>query len=411
MLLKLHGRHLRPVAEASPEPFIGRISERPDLPEPARAREILLLRRRPESLPLGFRAYLLHEPPLECARRDVYVLGEEMRYLEHGDVVRIDPQRSHVNALYRRSSPSNSLLVTERCDNYCLMCSQPPRADDDRWIVDELRQVIPLLSPETAEIGITGGEPALLGQQLVELVELLKRHVPRTTVHILSNGRRFASPDLARDIGRVRHGDLMIGIPLYSDVPEDHDYVVQARGAFSETVRGVLNLKRYGIRVEIRVVLHAQTYARLPELARFLTRNLLFVDHVALMGLELMGFAKTNLEELWVDPLDYQQQLAEAVAILSHAGMVVSIYNHQLCVLRPELHGFARKSISDWKNTYFEECTGCAKRSACGGFFASSTLRRSRGIAPVGEGDRQTDGMPRAATEVAPDPPAVSGGA
>ena len=39
-----------------------------------------------------------------------------MRYLAHGDVVRIDPRRQFVNALYRRASPSNSLLVTERLE-------------------------------------------------------------------------------------------------------------------------------------------------------------------------------------------------------------------------------------------------------------------------------------------------------
>lgn len=103
------------------------------------------------------------------------------------------------------------------------------------------------------------------------------------------------------------------------------------------------------------------------------------------MGLELMGFAKTNLESLWIDPLDYQQQLMAATRILDGAGMRVSIYNHQLCVLDPQLHGFNRKSISDWKNTYTDSCGSCSKRPDCGGFFASSSLRRSRGIVPISD--------------------------
>ena len=107
------------------------------------------------------------------------------------------------------------------------------------------------------------------------------------------------------------------------------------------------------------------------------------MDHVALMGLELMGFAKTNLPKLWVDPLDYQEPLRAAVRTLERAGVSTSLYNHPLCVLPADLHPFARKSISDWKNVYFRECEGCALREACGGFFASSTLKRSRGIAPV----------------------------
>jgi His-Xaa-Ser system radical SAM maturase HxsC len=366
------------------DPFIGRICEAAGLPEPARAKEILLLRGAPDELPPGFRAYLFHaRPAVPIERSDAYLLGDGLRHLSHGDVVRISPRRNAVNALYRRASPSNSLLVTERCDNDCVMCSQPPKPDDDAWLVDELKEVVPLISPDTREIGITGGEPALLGERLVELVDMLRRHLPRTAVHILSNGRRFSDPALARALARVRHPDLMIGIPLYSDLPEEHDYVVQARGAFSETIRGILNLKRARQRVELRFVVHAETYARLPEFAQFVTRNLLFIDHVALMGLELVGFARTNLDVLWIDPVDYREQLAEAVAILDRAGMNVSIYGHQLCTLDPRIHRFARKSISDWKNAYFEACEGCALRADCGGFFASSVLRRSRGIEAV----------------------------
>lgn len=285
-----------------------------------------------------------------------------------------------MSALYRRSSPSNSLLVTERCGNYCVMCSQPPRPDDDSWILDELKEVIPLISPDTHEIGITGGEPALLGERLAVLLADLKRHLPQTAVHVLTNGRAFRDDGLARAVSRVGHPDLMLGIPVYSDLPEEHDFVVQARGAFSQTIRGILNLKRVGVRVEIRVVIHAGTYQRLPDFARFVARNLLFVDHVALMGLELMGFARTNVDSLWIDPLDYQAQLFEATQTLERAGLNVSLYNHQLCVLDERLHRFSRKSISDWKNTHFQECDACTKKSECGGFFASSTLRRSRGF-------------------------------
>src|SRR5205823_4118215 len=148
--------------------------------------------------PAGFRAYLLHEaPPPSVVTPDTYVLGEEMRYLADGDVVRVDPRRSHLAALYRKTAGTNSLLVTERCDNYCVMCSQPPKTADDSWLIDELREVVPLMSIDTREIGITGGEPALLGERLVELVELLKRQLPHTAVHILSNGRRFSDQAFA----------------------------------------------------------------------------------------------------------------------------------------------------------------------------------------------------------------------
>ena len=383
MLLKLSTRDLRPLSETSSAPFIGRISQSTECSDLSAAHEIFLAEASAESLPTGFRACLARDAQISAAPANSFALAPELGYLAHGDVVRIDPKRRALTAIYRRNSPSNFFLVTERCDNFCLMCSQPPKATDDSWLVDELRQVIPLVSPETGELGITGGEPGLLRERLVELIGLTKSCLPRTAVHVLSNGRQFADAEFASALGKLGHHDLMIGIPLYSDLPEEHDFVVQARGAYDETIRGILNLKRAGVRVEIRFVVHEETYRRLPEFAEFVTRNLLFVDHVALMGLEPTGFAKTNIDALWIDPLDYQEQLRKAVLALSRVRLKVSIYNHQLCVLDPALHRFARKSISDWKNRYFEECEGCACQASCGGFFASATLRRSRGIAAV----------------------------
>ena len=174
----------------------------------------------------------------------------------------------------------------------------------------------------------------------------------------------------------------MIGIPIYSDVSTIHDYVVQSDDAFDETIQGILNLKRYGQKVEIRIVVHRQTYARLPQLAEFLARNLTFVDHIALMGLEITGFTRANLDSLWIDPVDYQQELYRAVSFLADSRMHVSIYNHQLCVLDRRLWPFARKSISDWKNEYMPECVGCREKANCGGFFSSAKIRHSDHIQP-----------------------------
>jgi MoaA/NifB/PqqE/SkfB family radical SAM enzyme len=121
-----------------------------------------------------------------------------------------------------------------------------------------------------------------------------------------------------------------LGIPLYSDDSTIHDYVVQAKDAFDQTVQGLHQLARHSIRVEIRVVLHAVTIPRLPELAEYIYRNLTFAEHIALMGLENVGYAPRNMNTLWIDPHDYQDQLESAVEILSTRGMNVSIYNHQL---------------------------------------------------------------------------------
>jgi His-Xaa-Ser system radical SAM maturase HxsC len=177
----------------------------------------------------------------------------------------------------------------------------------------------------------------------------------------------------------------MVGIPLYSDISNIHDFVVQADGAYDETIRGIMNLKKYRQKVEIRIVIHQQTYKRLPELAEFITRNLLFVDHIALMGLEMMGFTKHNIDKLWIDPKEYQEELLKAVKILDRFKMNISIYNHQLCLLNKRLWRFNKKSISDWKNEYMPECEGCLEKEQCGGFFSSAKFKYSDSIKPFKE--------------------------
>lgn len=353
-------------------------------PTPLRAREAFVCDG--SAAPEGFACYLIPDGSDDAvvpAGASMVRLSAELAYLGDGDVVRLNPGRGELRALYRRSSPFNSFLLTERCNNYCLMCSQPPRDVADQWIADEILQAIPLIDPSTGEIGFTGGEPTLVGSRFFDLVRAAKSYLPNTSLHVLSNGRTFADESIAAAVGAIGHPDLMIGIPVYSDLAHIHDYVVQADGAFDETIRGILNLKRHGVKVEIRVVLHKQTYGRLPELASFIARNLLFVDHVALMGLEIMGFTRANLDNLWIDPTEYQPHLKAAIGTLDRARMKVSLYNSQLCLTDRELWRFARRSISDWKQEYMPECNGCAVIDQCAGFFASAKHRYSDRISPV----------------------------
>lgn len=311
------------------------------------------------------------------------ILPPDFDYLAAGDVVHFAPERGHFSVLFQKQARHHTFLLTERCNHYCLMCSQPPRDVNDSWITDILLRAIPLIDPGTHDVVFTGGEPTLLGDDLFRLIRRCQQYLPNTGLHILSNGRTFADAAFTERYASINHPDIMVGIPVYSDLSEVHDYVVQADGAFDETIRGILTLKRFRQSVEIRVVIHKQTYERLPQLAQFIARNLRFVDHVALMGLEITGFTRANLDALWIDPVDYRPQLTEATEILAANRVNVSIYNHQLCLIDRVIWPYARKSISDWKNEYMPECDGCSAMSECGGFFSSAKIRHSERIRAI----------------------------
>jgi His-Xaa-Ser system radical SAM maturase HxsC len=260
------------------------------------------------------------------------------------------------------------------------MCSQPPKRADDSWIVDEILRALPLVGPATEHLGFTGGEPTLLGERFIQVLAACKKHLPNTTIHVLSNGRRFSKRSFARAWAEINHPALYVG--FRTQMSTIRDYIVQAVGAYDDC-EGHSESQGAGAEGRDSCGSAQQTYARLPRLAEFIARNLLFVDHVACMGLEVTGFTLANMDDLWVDPIEYQRELYEAVQVLSASRVPVSIYNLPRCLLPQGLWPFAQQSISDWKNEYRPECQGCDEISRCAGFFATSKGKHSAHIRPV----------------------------
>lgn len=370
-MLKLHGT-LPVVNSVTKGSYLVTITKSANLPPVLKKRRALLKRLSEDGT--GFKAVLTKETPRHesCSDSDTFKISDEHDYLDEGDIIRLDPASGAFNCLYRKSSPNNTILLTEQCDHYCLMCSQPPKTVDDSWLLKEAFDLISLIPTDTERLGFSGGEPTLYGDRFIELLHHTHRSLPNTGIDILSNGRAFKDMAFAKKYASVNHSNMLIGIPIYSDDPVRHEYVVQSKGAFDETIRGIMNLKEVNQGVEIRVVIHKQTIDRLVKTCEFIARNLLFVDHVALMGLEIAGFARPNLDILWIDPYEYKDTLSEAVTLLNSYGMTVSVYNHQLCTINPDVLRNYRKSISDWKTEYLDECLRCMKRADCGGLFASS---------------------------------------
>jgi His-Xaa-Ser system radical SAM maturase HxsC len=339
--------------------------------------------------------------PDSASAVDAVELPTELDHLQDGDFVELTADGRRLTVVWRAAASINAMLLTERCDNYCLMCSQPPRDIDDSWLLERARHLIRRLPSDTPGFVLTGGEPTLYGSAFVGLLREIREAMPESQVHVLSNGRRFADPAFAEEYAGAAWPGLMVGIPVYGTEPRLHDRVVQAEGAFDETIAGILNLAALEQRLEIRVVVHRLTAPVLPRIAEFLTRNLPFVDQVALMGLEMAGLARRNAEELWIDPYDYRDELLEAVEVLDAAGMKVLVYNHQLCLVDPAVRPFTVRSISDWKNEYDGVCNVCQLREGCGGFFHSAKHRSSAHVRPLDLDGNRTARPVESATPVA----------
>jgi His-Xaa-Ser system radical SAM maturase HxsC len=330
-------------------------------------------------IPKGYLAILTDEH--SCDTKSPMVLNiQQISELNEGDVVLINTDGS-ISILYEIRSTHNAIMATERCNHNCIMCPQP-RVMHELDKTDFNIKLLSLFDKNTRDIGITGGEPTLIGNSLFKIIEHIKKALPKSSISLLSNGVKFSDYQYTQKLALINHHDLQIDIPIFSDIDTEHNRIVGAK-TFYKTIEGLYNLALFKQRIGLRIVIHKQTYKRLPQLAEFIYRNLPFVFHVAFMQMETTGLASRNIHELWIEPYDYNAELEEAVLSLALRNMNTSIYNSQLCILPDSLRKYACQSISDWKNIYLEECQNCDLKNECAGFFASAENLHSKYINPI----------------------------
>lgn len=274
---------------------------------------------------------------------------------------------------FRKGSNDNSLFVTSACSNRCIMCCQPPSiSDDSDLLIQKNLSAIASAEVDTDYVCITGGEPTLIGDTLFTYMHKVWNKMPDAEIHLLTNGRKFSDVAFLAQFANNIEGNIVLGIPLHSDNPIDHDKVSGAKNSFYETLKGLHNLGLLGFEIELRVILLKQNYQRLHKIAEFITLNLPFVAQVSFMGLEITGYAEKHFQKVWIDPVYCIDELERAVSHLEYCRIQARLFNIPLCLLPLQLWSYSCRSISNWKQTYLEVCNSCKVKEQCCGVFSTS---------------------------------------
>ncbi|HEY0114550.1 MAG TPA: His-Xaa-Ser system radical SAM maturase HxsC [Allosphingosinicella sp.] len=295
----------------------------------------------------------------------VFVEGGDPNELV-GDVVLVDPATGTLERLIRRGSQHNTLLVTERCDQLCVMCSQPPKKHHhDRFALFEEAC---LLAEPGAVIGISGGEPTLYKAELFALIEKSFEQRPDLEFHVLTNGQHFTGEDIER-LRRAAYRNVCWGIPLYAASAALHDEIVGKSGAFTRLNESLACLLLAGARIELRTVVLTSNAAELPRLARLVTTRLQFIGSWSIMQLENIGFARNRWGSLFFDHGRDFAPVAQALDLALLFGIDVRLFNFPACSVPAAYRHLAEPSISDWKRKFAGACGDCSAQSRCSGFF------------------------------------------
>jgi His-Xaa-Ser system radical SAM maturase HxsC len=297
-----------------------------------------------------------------------------------GDVVLADPHGRRVERLIRANSAHNTLLVTERCDQLCVMCSQPPKKTHvDRF---ELLTSAALLAPPNSVIGITGGEPTLYKVALFHMLQHVLARRPDLQFHVLTNGQHFEAPDIA-ELRAPEFKRVQWGVPLYAQSAELHDRIVGKPGAFARLQETFIHLIRAGANVELRTVLLTENADQLLSLAKYVVSRLSFIEAWSIMQLENIGFAKARWNDLYFDHSNSFGSIASALDHAALHGVHARLFNFARCTVPLEFRKYAAASISDWKRRYAKACDDCAERALCSGFFEWHPDPDSVGVRPL----------------------------
>jgi radical SAM protein with 4Fe4S-binding SPASM domain len=173
----------------------------------------------------------------------------------------IPPFTTKPSAPYRMD-----LAITYRCNNDCLHCynARPrdfPELTLDKWyrILDRLWEIgIP-------HIVFTGGEPTLRND-LPELISHAEQNGQITGIN--TNGRRLSDPVYVETL--VKAGLDHVQITIESHSPEIHDAMVNAHGAWKQTVAGIHNVLETSLYVMTNTTMLTNNSPTLKETLEFL---------------------------------------------------------------------------------------------------------------------------------------------
>ena len=306
-------------------------------------------------------------------RYDVSVPKFDIDVLAEFDVIEV-LENGIADIIYQSTSKDNAIVVTMGCNSNCVMCPCSEKSRKYGFIssIERLSEILKY-TPKTAEhITITGGEPCLLKEDMFKFMAILQREFFNTDFLLLTNGRAFSINEFTYQFIKNKPNKMKVAIPIYGYNAESHDSITQTKGSFEQMVKGIHNLLSYKMDIEVRIVISKLNINLMQEIADFIVRNFKGIVVVHFMAIEMLGNAAKNSDLVWIPYEDIFDYIRKPIVTIIKAGIDVELYNFPLCTVQQDFWGLCKKSISEYKVKYTEECNKCKVKSLCGGMFDST---------------------------------------
>jgi len=222
------------------------------------------------------------------------------------------------------------LKVGYKCSNNCLFCVVADKRVLGDKTTDQIKQeLLESYREGKTEVVLTGGEVGIR-PDIVDIVAFA-RQVGFTEIQIQTNGRRFADEAFCKDM--IRAGMTTFAPALHGPTAAIHDGLTRARGSWRQTVLGIHNMHRLGIKTFTNTVITKQNYRHLPALARLLIK--LGVAQFQLAFVHIQGNAMTYHKKIVPKVSAAAPFIKQALETGFRAGRRVMVEAVPFCLLVP----------------------------------------------------------------------------
>lgn len=220
------------------------------------------------------------------------------------------------------------IFCNSDCNNNCIMCSvrgtNPcfPTSDEIKEGIRQAKQ------NNYSKISLIGGEPTLRNdlRGIIRYAKSLSFYV-----HLTSNCRRMSYKDYTNHL--IEAGLNHVSASLYGHNRKLHESITRTPGSFSQTLRGIRNLAKRKIRLDVNVVIMKQNLPHLGEIVNFLEGR--DITKINLINVSPIG----NASSLMFSPS--MKELKQGFSRLNLGGRNsdIIIFDIPFCVLDKTYHG------------------------------------------------------------------------
>ena len=256
---------------------------------------------------------------------------------------------------------------TFKCNQNCISCinnlktfsnmKDPP--------LDSIKEAIRNIDPNNDYFGVGGGEPTLR-REFFEILKYARKTHPSLYIFITSNGRMFYYEDFAKKLRNLNLGNYLIGVSIYGHKSDLHDSITRTKGSFEQTTKGIKNLLKFNIPVEVRVIINKMNYKSLPEITKFVSEEFSGVSRFVFVNIKYTGNAFFNRDKVFVRIKDVVPYAEKAAKILIVNKINTRFFHFPLCMLSEDFRDLAKGVTKDTEElTFVDCCNKCNLKENC----------------------------------------------